>query len=227
MILARFPICRYLPTHTFYQYRDRSGMVSAPSPGRSRKKDSVRFGSLTCLLSIALVLGCGDTEPTSDGSGQKTCSTSGCCFSDDDCTDGEYCDGEGPCDSEGTCEPVSGIPCPPEIGPVCGCDGVTYQGSCAASSSGHRIDHDGVCEAGPCFSNDDCAEGEYCAGDGGCESEGTCTERTNTPCGLLLDPETGLAAEPMLCGCDGNVYMTECYVGNAGTRIDPTDECHQ
>jgi len=195
----------------------------------------VRFGSLACFLSLALVLGCGDPDPTTEGSAQKTCIAPGCCFSNDDCAEGEYCEGEGPCDSEGTCTSVFAIPCPLEIDlatgipskPVCGCNGVTYQGSCQASNAGQRIAHDGVCEAAPCFSNDDCAEGEYCAGDGGCESEGRCTERTSTPCGILLDPETGQFAEPMLCGCDGNVYLTACNVRNAGTRSDPTEECHR
>lgn len=195
----------------------------------------MRFGSLAWLLSLPLVFSCGDTDPTSEGSAQKTCVAPDCCFSDDDCADGEYCDGEGPCDSEGTCKLHVTHPCPigfdPETHiphkPVCGCDGITYTAICNASTSGVRIAHAGMCEAAPCFSNADCAEGDYCAGDGGCESEGVCTKRITTPCGVILDPETGEFAEPMLCACDGNAYLTACNVRNAGTRIDPTDECRQ
>ncbi len=83
--------------------------------------------------------------------------TPDCCFSNDDCADGEYCEGEGACDSEGTCKPILALPCLSGIDhatgipsrPVCGCNGVTYQGWCQASSSGQRIAHDGMCKSAP------------------------------------------------------------------------------
>lgn len=117
----------------------------------------MRFGSLTRLLSLALVFGCGETDPASAGTAQKTCSAAGCCFFDDDCAEGEYCDGDGPCDSEGSCKPHVNHPCPLEVDPVtgvpnqpvCGCDGVTYQGACQATTSGVRIGYVGVCDSGP------------------------------------------------------------------------------
>ena len=158
--------------------------------GRERESDSVRFGSLTCLLSIVFAVGCGEPEPTSEGTAQKTCVTPDCCFSNDDCADGEYCEGEGACDSEGTCKLHVVIPCPIGVdpvtriphAPVCGCDGITYRGRCQANNSGTRIAHDGMCEASTCFSDDDCNEGEYCEGDGdgACDSLGRCKVISST-----------------------------------------------
>ena len=191
---------------------------------------------LASVLSAALLCGCTSDGDASEAFTEKTCVNSvDCCFSDDDCAEGEYCEGEGACDSEGTCERISRLPCglafDPETGEptmqVCGCDGTTYQGACMATTSGHRIASAGVCEGAMCFSNEECPEGEYCAGEGGCDSEGTCRKRMSTPCGVILDPETGLVAEPMLCGCDGNTYLTLCNVGNAGTRVDPSGTCAQ
>lgn len=192
----------------------------------------MRFGSLTCLLSISLVFACGDTEPTSEGTAQKTCVTPDCCFSNDDCADGEYCGGEGACDSEGSCKLHEATPCPigvdPETriphAPVCGCDGITYRGRCQANNSGIRIAHDGLCEAGTCFSDDDCNEGEYCEGDGdgACDSLGRCKVISSHPCGLAFDTETGELTQPV-CGCDGVTYQGACMA--SGHRIAHDGVC--
>lgn len=142
------------------------------SPGSLEGEDGMRF-LLASVLGAVLLSGCGDSSSHNGAAGSGGAAGGGgssgdrdaegkclngpdCCFSDDDCGEGEYCEGEGACDSEGACELILLHPCglafDAETGeptmPVCGCDGVTYQGACMATTSGHRIAYDGVCEAG-------------------------------------------------------------------------------
>ena len=98
--------------------------------------------------------------------------------------------------------------------PVCGCDGVTYQGACMAS--GHRIAHDGVCGAATCFSNDDCAEGVVCVGE--CDSVGACKLMSFRSCGVPPNSEPA-------CGCDGVTYQSACQAIDAGQRLDHYGVC--
>lgn len=77
-----------------------------------------------------------------------------------------------------------------------------------------------------CVSNDDCARGEFCNGGGPCDSEGTCEAITRIPCGLMVDPDTGMPAEPV-CGCDGTTYQGTCMANNAGERVAHAGSCEQ
>lgn len=179
------------------------------------------------LMGGTLTFGCGAQSDEGEPVSLKTCVNNvECCFSDDDCVEDEFCQGTGACDSEGTCEPILRFPCPLlvdlETGelaePVCGCDGVTYQGACQATSSGHRISHDGRCEM-TCSSNEDCGEGEYCHGDGPCDSPGYCRLIPPIDCGPPLNPDGTRDETAEVCGCDGVTYYSGCAAVTGGVRI--------
>lgn len=183
---------------------------------------------LLCLVGGALMFGCGDgTGTTADvNAAEKTCNSPDCCFSDDDCGENEYCEGDGACDTEGTCKVIGHHPCGLAFDPVtgvptdlvCGCDGITYQGPCQATSSGHRIAHDGVCEADICWSDDDCGENEYCDGQGPCDSGGMCRAIMSRSCPPSLEL-------PPVCGCDGVTYQDWCGATSSGVRIGHDGAC--
>lgn len=71
-------------------------------------------------------------------------------------------------------------------------------------------------DAGPalCRSNGDCADAEYCEGDG-CGTEGRCLARP-TVCTRDLNP---------VCGCDGRTYSNACVAASSGVRVRARGAC--
>jgi Kazal-type serine protease inhibitor domain len=104
--------------------------------------------------------------------------------------------------SQGSCfqRPDS---CPAEHTTVCGCDGRTYDGKCAAQRAGTDVDHDGACAPST-------------AADAGA--------------GDTAPPATGDAScslEPFAigCGADQQVYGNACDARAAGTAFTPGTAC--
>jgi hypothetical protein len=67
-----------------------------------------------------------------------------------------------------------------------------------------------ACSPSACRTDADCADGEYCNGEGPCDSPGICQEIVSLPCPLPLNE---------VCGCDGVTYQSECVANSAGARI--------
>jgi hypothetical protein len=159
-------------------------------------------------------------DPTLDALDCKrydACPQEGACLSSADCEAGSYCAKlDGDCDGEGQCLPRPAA-CPPLFDPVCGCDGRTYGNGCEAAAAGVSVAHRGPCfSLGNCDSNDDCAEGFYCAKEeGDCAGPGSCTERP------LICPEN---YDPV-CGCDGVTYGNACEAAAAGVSVAHRGEC--
>jgi hypothetical protein len=105
---------------------------------------------------------------------------------------------------------------------VCGCDGQTYSNACVANVTGVDIRHEGPCNAAQlCMLGVPCPEGYVC-------------DYAQNTCGVA--GETGVCRKkpencpimppcPMLCGCDGRVYCSECEAWAAGTDLGPNDAC--
>lgn len=130
----------------------------------------------------------------------------------------------GAADQLGTCEPLPDA-CPEYYGPVCGCDGVTYDNPCFANGAGAAVAHDGACEGGggsTCggFAGETCTPGEFCdfaVEDicGGADAQGQCQPRPEL-CPELYSP---------VCGCDGVTYGNECEANAAGVSISAYEAC--
>lgn len=70
-----------------------------------------------------------------------------------------------------------------------------------------------------CSTDGDCAEGQYCAGEGPCDSPGVCQEIVRLPCPLPLDPDGTRSETAEVCGGDGVAYQSACAARSGGARI--------
>lgn len=147
------------------------------------------------------------------------CPTTGECTSNLDCSDDQYCALHfGQCMGFGTCEPrpamdtcFGGLP-----DFVCGCDGMTAENACDASSRGVNVAYAGECSP-QCNSNAECRGGQYCARElGTCSGPGRCLD-TPLTCPVDGDP---------VCGCDGNDYPSACHARAAGVTLYDTGACN-
>jgi hypothetical protein len=77
----------------------------------------------------------------------------------------------------------------------------------------------------PCLTHADCAEGEYCNGEGPCNSPGVCQEITRLPCPLPLDPDGTRSEAAEVCGCDGVTYQSACVARSGSARIASEGGC--
>merc|ERR1712127_989882 len=114
------------------------------------------------------------------------------------------------------------------MGPVCGCDSITYDSECSANAAGASVQHDGRCEEGnACDDSNPCVNSDryFCRmPDGACvrpeaERRGTCASYGNIACFGLWAP---------VCGCDERVYSNSCKANGAGINaardLDGSDE---
>jgi hypothetical protein len=102
---------------------------------------------------------------------------------------------------------------------VCGCNNVTYDNQCIASSAGVSIESLGACQdVLPCVNDTDCDFGQYCRFDAGtCGGVGSCAN-TPTVCTLELNP---------VCGCDNVTYDNACYAQAVGVSILDMGPCEE
>jgi hypothetical protein len=138
------------------------------------------------------------------------------CFSNTDCANDQYCFFEECAAETGVCQPRPEV-CPDIWDPVCGCDGVTYANACEAARAGMSVDHPGACEGTYCWSNADCANGQYCFFHVCAVETGVC-QPIPQDCPDVWDP---------VCGCDGVTYPNACEAARAGMSVDYPGECER
>lgn len=153
------------------------------------------------ILSIGL-LGTGlvSSACADDGGGSATTAAPGSTAADDD---------GGPAGTSAT-DPTSD---PTSGGPA----GSTGSAADDGSSAGSAGDDDGG--GTPCASNDDCAVGDYCEfADHSCGASGQ-------PGGCAPRPTDCTEEDRPVCGCNGELYASQCAAAGSGIDVDFLGEC--
>jgi hypothetical protein len=168
------------------------------------------------------------------------------CLVNADCTATDlllFCKRDG-CDAAtpGMCTSRPGTaetgPCPTETSIVCGCNGHTYQNTCFAAGYGTNVAATGPCpltHGGPCQTNADCAELQYCKKAQCSDGQGTCegtpanvvclSMQTNT---CVNDDAGGVSCSvygDQVCGCDQRTYINDCQAAADGVNVASRGAC--
>lgn len=155
------------------------------------------------------------------------------CLLHSECPSGTLCHFEATTCGQvgGTCQPANGAAdtvtdgCSAS-GPICGCDGLTYNSACEAWDFGVSVWFEGTCEQGPPAESEPQTDPEpsSTACGGGCGVGQFCYFADNS-CGAYgggecRDPD-GVCTSPMktVCGCNGTTYASECEAVRAGTSV--------
>ena len=135
------------------------------------------------------------------------------CETNEQCPSDQYCERSiGDCQSPSMCR-MRLAQCADVWSPVCGCDGRTHRNPCEASRDGTTIAHFGPCAT--CQASDECAQGEYCHKEEGCEGSGVC----------LMRPDACTEQWVPVCGCDGITYSNTCHAEAAGANVAFAGQC--
>ncbi|HEX3905831.1 MAG TPA: Kazal-type serine protease inhibitor domain-containing protein [Polyangia bacterium] len=112
--------------------------------------------------------------------------------------------------------------CDPEIGPVCGCDGVTYANQCDAYENGTGARYGAACPlpiGSYCSTTTltSCGVGEYC-------EVAVCGDTTGF-CEAMPDLAKCTGPAEIVCGCDNGVYDSHCAAAANGTSVRDLGSC--
>jgi len=141
------------------------------------------------------------------------------CLNNSDCSGGEFCQQTTSCFDVGFCNRIP-TSCPPNVLPVCGCNGLTYLSECEANMKGVSVDSRGPCPLTVfCGSTSDCPEFFYCK-----KPVGVCTGSTLGKC--IAQPDTCSTQYDPVCGCNGKTYTNGCFADLAGISIYSIGLCN-